>query len=64
VNANGWGAYDAINVLLLEQRMRAFCPSRLKFHRTKVNHFGLDDSLHAHYTNFTEEQYKEAIASL
>tara|TARA_R100000908_G_C3723087_1_gene125133 strand:- start:32 stop:655 length:624 start_codon:yes stop_codon:yes gene_type:complete len=64
VNANGWAAYDAINILLLEQRMRAFCPSNLKFHRTKVNHFGLDDSLHAHYTNFTEEQYKEAIASL
>ena len=64
VNANGWAAYDAINILLLEQRMRAFCPSNLKFHRTKVNHFGLDDSPHAHYTNFTKEQYEEAIASL
>lgn len=64
VNANGWAAYDPVNIMLLEQRMRAFCPGRLKFHRTKVNYFGLDDSLHAHYTNFTEEQYKEAIKSL
>lgn len=64
VNANGWAAYDPVNIMLLEQRMRAFCPGRLQFHRTTVNYFGLDDSLHAHYTNFTEEQYKEAIASL
>jgi len=64
VNANGWAAYDPVNIMLLEQRMRAFCPGRLKFHRTTVNYFGLDDGLHAHYTNFTEEQYKEAIASL
>ena len=64
VNANGWAAYDPVNIMLLEQRMRAFCPGRLKFHRTTVNYFGLDNSLHAHYTNFTEEQYKEAIASL
>jgi len=65
VNANGWAAYDPVNIMLLENRMQAFIGSnRLRFHRTKVNHFGLDDSLHAHYTNFTEEQYKEAIASL
>ena len=64
VNANGWAAYDPVNIMMLEQRMKAFCPGRLKFHRTTVNYFGLDDSLHAHYTNFTEEQYKEAIASL
>jgi transketolase len=64
VNANGWAAYDPVNITLLEQRMKVFCPNNLKFHRTTVNYFGLDDSLHAHYTNFTEEQYKEAIASL
>ena len=64
VNANGWAAYDPVNITLLEQRMKVFCPNNLKFHRTTVNYFGLDDSLHAHYTNFSEEQYKEAIASL
>ena len=64
VNANGWAAYDPVNITLLEQRMKVFCPNNLKFHRTTVNYFGLDDSLHTHYTNFTEEQYKEGIASL
>ena len=63
VNANGWAAYDPVNIMLLEHRMRAFCPGSLKFHRTTVEHFGLE-GLHAHYTNFTEEQYKEAIALL
>ena len=62
VNANGWAAYDPVDVSLLETRMKAFCPS-VEFHKTTVEHFGLE-GLHAHYTNFTEEQYKEAIASL
>jgi transketolase len=62
VNANGWAAYDPVDLTTLENRVRAFCPSA-KFHKTTVEHFGLQ-GLHAHYTNFTEEQYKEAIASL
>ena len=62
VNANGWAAYDPVDVSLLETRMKAFCPS-VEFYKTTVEHFGLE-GLHAHYTNFTEEQYKEAIASL
>ncbi len=62
VNANGWAAYDPVDVSLLETRMKAFCPS-VEFHKTTVEYFGLK-GLHAHYTNFTEEQYKEAIASL
>ena len=62
VNANGWAAYDPVDVSLLETRMKAFCPS-VEFHKTTVEYFGLE-GLHAHYTNFTEEQYKEAIASL
>ena len=62
VNANGWAAYDPVDLTMLENRVRAFCPDA-KFHKTTVEHFGLK-GLHAHYTNFTEEQYKEAIASL
>ena len=62
VNANGWAAYDPVDLTKLENRVKAFCPSA-KFHKTTVEHFGLE-GLHAHYTNFTEEQYKEAIASL
>ena len=62
VNANGWAAYDPVDLTTLENRVKAFCPNA-KFHKTTVEHFGLE-GLHAHYTNFTEEQYKEAIASL
>ena len=35
----------------------------VKFIRTTVEHFGLK-GLHAHYTNFSEQQYMEAVASL
>lgn len=59
VNANGWAAYDPVNLILLENRIKAFNP-RVKFCRTSVEHFGLK-GLDAHYTNFTEEQYQEAI---
>lgn len=62
VNANGWAAYDPVNLILLENRIKAFNP-RVKFCRTSVEHFGLK-GLDAHYTNFTEEQYLEAIDSL
>jgi len=62
VNANGWSAYDPVNLILLENRIKAF-NYNVKFIRTSVNHFGLQ-GLDAHYTNFTEEQYQEAIKSL
>lgn len=62
VNANGWAAYDAVDLDYLEKRIKAFHPD-VNFIRTTVEHFGLK-GLHAHYTNFSEEQYKEAIESL
>jgi len=62
VNANGWAAYDPVDTILLESRMKAFLPG-VKFHHTSVDQFGLD-GLHAHYSNFSKEQYEEAIASL
>ena len=62
VNANGWAAYDAVDLDYLEKRIKAFHPD-VNFIRTTVEHFGLK-GLHAHYTNFNEEQYKEALASL
>lgn len=62
VNANGWSAYDPVNLITLENRINSFNPS-VKFVRTSVEHFGLK-GLDAHYTNFTEEQYQEAIKSL
>ena len=62
VNANGWSAYDTVDLDYLEKRIKAFHPD-VNYVRTTVEHFGLK-GLHAHYTNFTEEQYKEALASL
>ena len=62
VNANGWAAYDAVDLDYLEKRIKAFHPD-VNYMRTTVEHFGLK-GLHAHYTNFNEEQYKEALASL
>ena len=62
VNANGWAAYDAVDLDYLEKRIKAFHPD-VNYVRTTVEHFGLK-GLHAHYTNFNEEQYKEALASL
>ena len=62
VNANGWAAYDPVDLDYLEKRIKAFHPD-VKFIRTTVEHFGLK-GLHAHYTNFSEQQYMEAVASL
>lgn len=62
VNANGWAAYDPVDLDYLEDRIKVFNP-HVNFVRTTVEHFGLS-GLDAHYTNFTEEQYKEAIEVL
>ena len=62
VNANGWSAYDTVDLDYLENRIKAFHPD-VNYVRTTVEHFGLN-GLHAHYTNFNEQQYKEALASL
>ena len=62
VNANGWSAYDTVDLDYLENRIKAFHPD-VNYVRTTVEHFGLK-GLHAHYTNFNAEQYKEALASL
>jgi transketolase len=62
VNANGWAAYDAVDLDYLEDRIKVFNPN-VNFVRTTVEHHGLE-GLHAHYTNFTEEQYKSALEVL
>jgi transketolase len=62
VNANGWSAYDSVDLDLLENRIKSFNP-KVEFCRTSIEHFGLK-GLDAHYTNFTEKQYQEAITLL
>ena len=63
VNANGWSAYDAVDVDYLEERINAFHPD-VQFCRTTVKHFGLNDDITAHYDNLTEEQYLKALEEL
>ena len=62
VNANGWAAYDSIDIDYLEKRLKSFNPN-INFIRTTVEQYGLT-GLSAHYTNLTKEQYTEAIESL
>ena len=62
VNANGWAAYDSIDIDYLEKRLKSFNPN-INFIRTTVEQYGLT-GLSAHYTNLTKEQYAEAIESL
>ena len=53
-NANGWGAYDPIDVDELERRVHTFC-SDVVFVRTEVE--GQQD----HYKILTKEEYERAI---
>ena len=62
VNANGWAAYDSIDLKYLEKRLKTFYP-KINFVETSVEKFGLS-GLSAHYVNFTDDQYKKAIESL
>ena len=62
VNANGWAAYDSVDLEYLEKRLKSFYPD-INFLRTSVEKFGLT-GLSAHYQNLSEDQYKKAIESL
>jgi transketolase N-terminal domain/subunit len=62
VNANGWAAYDSVDLLYLEKRLKAFYP-RINFVNTTVEKYGLS-GLSAHYVNMTEDQYLKAVKSL
>ena len=62
VNANGWAAYDSVDLDYLEKRLKSFYPD-INFLRTSVEKFGLT-GLSAHYQNLSEDQYKKAIESL
>ena len=62
VNANGWAAYDSVDLKYLERRLISFYPE-INIFKTSVEKFGLT-GLSAHYTNFTEEQYQKAVESL
>lgn len=60
VNANGYAAYDAVDLDYLESRLRCFLPEVI-FHRTSVNRFPFLKGLNAHYHVMSEEDYEKAI---
>ena len=62
VNANGWAAYDSVDLDYLEKRLKSFY-SKIIFVKTSVERFGLS-GLSAHYDNLSEEQYLKAIESI
>ena len=60
VNANGYAAYDSVEVDYLEKRLKVFLPE-VKVHRTSVNKFQFLNGLNAHYHVMSEEDYEKAI---
>ena len=57
VNANGWAAYDSIDIDYLEKRLKSFNPN-INFIKTTVEQYGLT-GLSAHYKNFTKNNMKK-----
>ena len=62
VNANGWAAYDKVDLDYLEKRLKSFLP-RINFIKTSVEWYGLSGQS-AHYANFSPEQYEKALKEL
>jgi len=60
VNANGYCAYDEVNVEKLKERLHSFLHS-VKVHETKVEHLPCLHGLNAHYHVMSEEDYNEAM---
>jgi transketolase len=63
VNANGYAAYDSIDIEYLEKRLKLFLPS-IHVIRTKVNQFSFLNGLNAHYHIMNKEDYEEACGLL
>lgn len=57
VNANGYCAYDEVDLDYLEKRLKAFLPE-VVFHRTQVEHFPFLKGIDAHYYSMKEEDVK------
>ncbi len=62
VNANGWAAYDEVDLDYLEKRLKSFLP-KINFVKTSVEWYGLSGQS-AHYANFSPEQYEKALKEL
>lgn len=56
VNMNGYCAYDSVDVVYLEKRLKAFLP-RIQIVHTKVERFSFLKGINAHYHIMSEEDY-------
>ena len=63
VNANGYAAYDSVDINYLETRLKSFLPS-INVIRTKVNQFSFLNGLNAHYHVMSKDDYDEATKEL
>ncbi len=63
VNANGYAAYDSVDIDYLEKRLKSFLPS-VNIVRTKGDIFSFLNGLNAHYHIMSKENYEEAIGEL
>ena len=60
VNINGYAAYDKVDVIYLEDRLKAFLP-RINIRYTSVNQYPFLKGLNAHYHVMSEEDYKSTL---
>ena len=63
VNANGYAAYRNVNLVYLENRLKAFLPN-IQIHYTSVEHFPFLKGLNAHYHIMKENDYQTALELL
>ena len=60
VNANGYAAYDKVDVKYLVDRLKVFLPS-INIRYTNVNQYPFLRGLNAHYHVMSEEDYKSTL---
>ena len=63
VNANGYAAYRNVDLIYLENRLKAFLPN-IQTHHTSVEHFPFLKGLNAHYHIMKENDYQTALELL
>ena len=63
VNANGYAAYRNVDLVYLENRLKAFLPN-IQVHYTSVEHFPFLKGLNAHYHIMKENDYQTALELL
>ena len=63
VNANGYAAYRNVDLVYLENRLKAFLPN-IQMHYTSVEYFPFLKGLNAHYHIMKENDYQTALELL